>query len=399
MALRAALISEHFEPRLGGITTYVKSFISAICSEIEAVYLLVPAEADKNDTRVDRIDNLTVVRIGVGASLIGDISARTRIYFLAQVNKWLDKNISELKLNAIHVIFGMYAMRYLDQSRLPLNVTRTCMVHNVPPAECDASWPCDTLYFRIVDHIRKLMVRVINRRRIAYNVWDTVFVASDYVRDQLTKDHSGLVIKVVPHGVDSMITFNDRTLRGTDLRILTVSRITPHKNQHIIPGIIDLLSKAGIRVSWTMVGPRQHDRYATYIEKLRCEMLDPDKLIIRSVVSNEDLINLYKSSDIYVHTSLEEGFGLTILEAAMHGLPVVGMDTGAIPEIVQNWYGCIVNGSAESFAKAIVRMTNSIPTIEELEAKSRRLIKTFSWKKHARSVALAISAIISERGA
>ena len=39
--------------------------------------------------------------------------------------------------------------------------------------------------------------------------------------------------------------------------------------------------------------------------------------------TTEELNNLYKESSIYIMTSLEESFGLVLIEAASHGLPII----------------------------------------------------------------------------
>lgn len=43
---------------------------------------------------------------------------------------------------------------------------------------------------------------------------------------------------------------------------------------------------------------------------------------------------VYSAADIFVIPSLQEGFGLTGLEALSCGTPVVGFDTGGIPDFV-----------------------------------------------------------------
>jgi glycosyltransferase involved in cell wall biosynthesis len=49
-----------------------------------------------------------------------------------------------------------------------------------------------------------------------------------------------------------------------------------------------------------------------------------------------DIANCYSASDLYITTSREETFGMTIAESMSHGLPVFGYDVGAIPELICN---------------------------------------------------------------
>jgi putative colanic acid biosynthesis glycosyltransferase len=48
----------------------------------------------------------------------------------------------------------------------------------------------------------------------------------------------------------------------------------------------------------------------------------------------DDLVILYNMADVYVHFSLEDTFGKVIAEAMSCGLPVLGYDVTAIPEII-----------------------------------------------------------------
>jgi glycosyltransferase involved in cell wall biosynthesis len=48
----------------------------------------------------------------------------------------------------------------------------------------------------------------------------------------------------------------------------------------------------------------------------------------------KDLAVLYNAADLYVSTTAGEGFGLTLLEAAACGVPIVAPDCSTIPEVV-----------------------------------------------------------------
>lgn len=52
--------------------------------------------------------------------------------------------------------------------------------------------------------------------------------------------------------------------------------------------------------------------------------------------SNEELREFYGIADVYLTTTLGEGFGIPILEAQACGLPVVGPNNSTIPELVGN---------------------------------------------------------------
>lgn len=50
----------------------------------------------------------------------------------------------------------------------------------------------------------------------------------------------------------------------------------------------------------------------------------------------DDVVQTLSSADILVHPSYHEGFGLSLVEAEMCGLPIIACNVGSIPEIVKD---------------------------------------------------------------
>ena len=54
-----------------------------------------------------------------------------------------------------------------------------------------------------------------------------------------------------------------------------------------------------------------------------------DRIRVTGYVSAEELAELYATSSIFVFPSLDEGFGMPIIEAMAHGTPVMASDRAA----------------------------------------------------------------------
>lgn len=68
----------------------------------------------------------------------------------------------------------------------------------------------------------------------------------------------------------------------------------------------------------------------------------------------KDIDDILSGGDIFMICTKHETLCVSVLEAAMHSLPVVATNTGGIPEIVGNEGGFLVeNGNIDAFAKAI----------------------------------------------
>jgi glycosyltransferase involved in cell wall biosynthesis len=57
-------------------------------------------------------------------------------------------------------------------------------------------------------------------------------------------------------------------------------------------------------------------------------------------VSDSELVDFYRTSDVLVFPSLHEGFGLPIIEALSHGLPVITSEFGSMGQLACHG-GCI----------------------------------------------------------
>lgn len=72
----------------------------------------------------------------------------------------------------------------------------------------------------------------------------------------------------------------------------------------------------------------------------------------------EELSEMYLTHDLLVHPARHEGFGMALLEAQAHGLPVVAWATGAMTEVVTDGAGgrLIAPFDRKAFARAVQEM-------------------------------------------
>ena len=67
-----------------------------------------------------------------------------------------------------------------------------------------------------------------------------------------------------------------------------------------------------------------------------------ERITTLGAVSSERLASLYDTADLFVLASYFEGYGMAYAEALAHGLPVIGTNSGAIPETVPDEAGLLV---------------------------------------------------------
>lgn len=110
------------------------------------------------------------------------------------------------------------------------------------------------------------------------------------------------------------------------------------------------------------------------------EVLDlPGKVLMAGHI--ESAYQLMSALDVFVLPSLEEGFGLVLLEAMVAKLPVIASKVGGIPDVVGDSLGVLVEpADVPNLAKAMVATSELTEKkrIEEGEQMFQRLLSEYS---------------------
>jgi glycosyltransferase involved in cell wall biosynthesis len=150
-------------------------------------------------------------------------------------------------------------------------------------------------------------------------------------------------LRLIPHGMKMPNPSQEKDNLEGNPNILTVSRITPHRNiTAIIEGFKMVLKdfpEAVLYIAGEDI-PSSHDsterKYPSLVRDLiKTEKLD-GKVKLLGGVYGDDLWRLYLSSDLYVYASSYDNFGFSLLEAAAFGLPIVSTRVGIAEDLIQD---------------------------------------------------------------
>lgn len=101
------------------------------------------------------------------------------------------------------------------------------------------------------------------------------------------------------------------------------------------------------------------------------------------VVPIEDIPKLYKGSLAIVFVSLNEGFGLPILEGMASGVPVLTSNVTSMPEVAGDAALLVDPYSTEELKRGLERIVSDKSLRDELVEKGRQRATRFEWQRSA----------------
>jgi len=97
-----------------------------------------------------------------------------------------------------------------------------------------------------------------------------------------------------------------------------------------------------------------------------------------------DLPLLYRLADLCVFPSLNEGFGLALLEAMASGTPVLASDRGSIPEVVGDAAHLLQDPLDDhALADAMVDLLGDQTALAQMRERGLARSRRFDWQQTA----------------
>ncbi len=120
--------------------------------------------------------------------------------------------------------------------------------------------------------------------------------------------------------------------------------------------------------------------------------------IFTGYIDHNNVQDYHNMLDIYVAMSLEESFGVAVLEASACGKPVIVSNVGGLPEVVENGKtGFIVEkGNSEALAEALSKLIREpeLAVIMGNEGRNK-VIKEYDWKESVNKMISIYNTIIN----
>ncbi len=122
---------------------------------------------------------------------------------------------------------------------------------------------------------------------------------------------------------------------------------------------------------------------------------------LRFEVPSSDVLLFYGAADLYVGPSLEDSFGLPILEALACGLPVIASVNAGASEMIHDGVTGLILRDPQDHAQLsqLIRRTYSDPRLRRRlgEAASRYVMANCSWDQNAAATRAFLEAATCKR--
>jgi glycosyltransferase involved in cell wall biosynthesis len=140
---------------------------------------------------------------------------------------------------------------------------------------------------------------------------------------------------------------------GQPIHLISIGRLDSNKNHQFLLDCMSDLKERGLPFHLTILG--EGDQRTFLENKINSLNLCSE---VTLAGAKEEVEEYLWQADLYVHSALSEGFGLTLIEAMAAGLPVVSLDGQGNKELIQNGFnGYMVEMNDQSrFVDCLVKI-------------------------------------------
>jgi glycosyltransferase involved in cell wall biosynthesis len=206
---------------------------------------------------------------------------------------------------------------------------------------------------------------------------DAIIAVSEFTKSQVTAllGVDARKVWVVHHGIREL------ALRPTPREkiILAVGAIQKRKNTARLVEAFESVDAAWSLVLAGSAGFGSQEILGR-IESSRAR----DRIAVTGYLSPAELASWYSRASVFAFPSLDEGFGMPVLEAMAAGIPVITSNRSALPEVAGDAAVLVDPVDTPALANALCQLTRDEDLRAELVARGLARAQLFTWERAVR---------------
>jgi glycosyltransferase involved in cell wall biosynthesis len=204
---------------------------------------------------------------------------------------------------------------------------------------------------------------------------DLIIAVSEFTANQVTEllGVERARIRVIPHGAGAVET----AATPREAIILSVGALQARKNILRLIDAFERIDAPGWRL--VLAGSQGWgasaivDRVNTSAQRGRIDLL--------GFVSDHERESLYRRCGIFAFPSLDEGFGIPVLEAMAAGAPVLTSNRSSLPEVAGDAALLVDPYDVDAIAGGLEKLVKQAPLREALVERGYERARQFTWER------------------
>jgi glycosyltransferase involved in cell wall biosynthesis len=352
-------------PEMGGSEIYVHQIAKRLGKKHEVtLFTSQPGSLSRNDI----IDGIEVVRRGNFATVYIWAIIYYFLYFRKNTDIIIDVE------NGIPFFTPLYSLK-----------PKMLLIHHVHKNQWFKQF---NFLIALVGYILEIYIMP-----IVYTTTTVVTVSPSTLKELKELGFNDVNIYIAYNSIPPRV--GGKYARSIEPLLVYVGRIKAYKQLELAIDVIADLRQSMSNVKLQIGGAGDHlDNLKEYAKKLNVT----DNVEFLGFVSESKKWELLQKAWVFVMPSMQEGWGITIIEAASCGTPAVGLDVKGVRDSIQDHVTGFLARDSKSYSPIVKRLLND----EELrELMSRSCVNwstRFSWNTSAKIFDQIISSFSRAEG-
>jgi spore coat protein SA len=262
-------------------------------------------------------------------------------------------------------------------------------VHNAPESASVLATVAGAYGFSVVLHMHNSHLTLANGGQLDALRDIPIILVSKFLQKELEHALPGHFRKtyVIHNGADHEKFCPGPPQEVLEPTVVFTGRLVPYKGVHVLLAAMRILYERKIGVRCKIAGrshyaSNRHTRYSRYLTRIT-----PPNTELIGYKTGTEVADLLRESQIYCCPSIwHDPFPLAPIEAMASGLPVVGTESGGIPEILQYGGGTLApRNDVRALADAIEFLVANVSARIALGRQAREVVERYFVWAHVRS--------------